>query len=195
LAGAIRGRRGSALAGLAGESQASRAHRRKRERRPLPGMMLHQDASTHVWLAGQPAVDLGCHDGRWTMRTSAFCRRFWRPKRARPRHSGPGGGIWPAWSPAELLYRSGQPLFLHAGGGREGRPHAPDASGPGSGASGASNISRPIRRRRGAGRSASSIRCRTVWSRSSRSPGSSRMEAGDLFLRDVYIPPTMRVFR
>jgi hypothetical protein len=34
------------------------AHRRKRERRPLPGMMLHQDASTHVWLAGQSALDL-----------------------------------------------------------------------------------------------------------------------------------------
>jgi transposase len=28
------------------------AHRRKRERRPLPGMMLHQDGSTHRWIAG-----------------------------------------------------------------------------------------------------------------------------------------------
>ena len=28
------------------------AHRRKRERRPLPGMMLHQDGSRHAWLAG-----------------------------------------------------------------------------------------------------------------------------------------------
>ena len=34
------------------------AHRRKRERRPLPGMMLHQDGSRHVWLEGQPALDL-----------------------------------------------------------------------------------------------------------------------------------------
>ena len=33
------------------------AHRRKRERRPLPGMM-HQDGSRHVWLEGQPALDL-----------------------------------------------------------------------------------------------------------------------------------------
>jgi transposase len=30
------------------------AHRRKRERRPLPGMMLHQDGSRHAWLEGQP---------------------------------------------------------------------------------------------------------------------------------------------
>jgi transposase len=34
------------------------AHRRKRERRPLPGMMLHQDGSRHEWLEGQGAVDL-----------------------------------------------------------------------------------------------------------------------------------------
>lgn len=29
------------------------AHRRKRPRRPLPGMMLHQDASTHEWIPGE----------------------------------------------------------------------------------------------------------------------------------------------
>lgn len=34
------------------------AHRRKRPRRPLPGMLLHQDASTHAWLPG----DAGLYD-------------------------------------------------------------------------------------------------------------------------------------
>jgi transposase len=34
------------------------AHRRKRLRRPLPGMMLHQDGSRHEWLGGQAALDL-----------------------------------------------------------------------------------------------------------------------------------------
>ncbi len=34
------------------------AHRKKRPRRPLPGMMLFQDGSTHEWLAGQPNLDL-----------------------------------------------------------------------------------------------------------------------------------------
>ena len=29
------------------------AHRRKRPRRPVVGMMLHQDASSHEWVAGQ----------------------------------------------------------------------------------------------------------------------------------------------
>jgi len=33
-------------------------HRRKRPRRPLPGMMLHQDGSRHAWLEGRPALDL-----------------------------------------------------------------------------------------------------------------------------------------
>jgi hypothetical protein len=31
---------------------------RKWERRPLPGMMLHQDGSRHEWLAGCPAINL-----------------------------------------------------------------------------------------------------------------------------------------
>ncbi len=34
------------------------AHRRKRPRRPLPGMMLHQDGSRHAWLAGLAEMDL-----------------------------------------------------------------------------------------------------------------------------------------
>jgi transposase len=34
------------------------AHRRKRPRRPMRGMLSHQDGSKHAWLAGQPALDL-----------------------------------------------------------------------------------------------------------------------------------------
>jgi transposase len=34
------------------------AHRKKRPRRPLPGMMLFQDGSTHAWLNGQPPLEL-----------------------------------------------------------------------------------------------------------------------------------------
>jgi transposase InsO family protein len=33
-------------------------YRRKRERRPMRGMLLHIDGSTHEWLAGQPMKDL-----------------------------------------------------------------------------------------------------------------------------------------
>jgi hypothetical protein len=40
-------------AGVMKKAKKRGAHRRKRERRPLKGMMLHQDASTHEWIAGQ----------------------------------------------------------------------------------------------------------------------------------------------
>ena len=42
-------------AGLVPQGRKRGPHRRRRERRPLPGMVLHIDASTHRWLApGQP---------------------------------------------------------------------------------------------------------------------------------------------
>jgi transposase len=44
--------------GLVRKATQRSAHRKKRPRRPLVGMMLHQDASTHAWLAG----DAGKHD-------------------------------------------------------------------------------------------------------------------------------------
>jgi len=44
--------------GLLEKAKRRGAHRRKRPRRPLPGMMLHQDGSRHVWVQGQPALDL-----------------------------------------------------------------------------------------------------------------------------------------
>src|SRR5271165_1562859 len=34
------------------------AHRKKRPRRPMRGMLLHQDGSRHVWIEGLPAMDL-----------------------------------------------------------------------------------------------------------------------------------------
>jgi len=45
-------------AGLVRRAPKRSAHRKKRARRPLPGMMLHQDGSRHVWIEGLPAMDL-----------------------------------------------------------------------------------------------------------------------------------------
>jgi transposase len=39
--------------GVVNKAKKRGAHRRKRERKPLVGMMLHQDGSRHEWLAGQ----------------------------------------------------------------------------------------------------------------------------------------------
>jgi transposase InsO family protein len=44
--------------GLLERAKRRGAHRRKRPRRPLPGMMLHQDGSRHVWIVGLDAMDL-----------------------------------------------------------------------------------------------------------------------------------------
>jgi transposase len=44
--------------GLMAKAERRGVHRRKRQRRPLPGMMLHQDGSRHQWLQGQPGLDL-----------------------------------------------------------------------------------------------------------------------------------------
>jgi transposase len=44
--------------GVVAKAPRKGAHRRKRERRPLRGMMLHQDGSRYEWLEGQPALDL-----------------------------------------------------------------------------------------------------------------------------------------
>jgi hypothetical protein len=38
-------------AGLVAKARRRGAHRKRRERRPLPGMLLFQDGSTHRWLA------------------------------------------------------------------------------------------------------------------------------------------------
>jgi hypothetical protein len=46
------------LRGLTTKAPRRGAHRRKRERRPLPGMMLFQDGSRHAWLGQGPKLDL-----------------------------------------------------------------------------------------------------------------------------------------
>lgn len=46
------------MQGLATKSPGRGKHRRKRERRPMVGMLLHLDASTHSWLAELPQQDL-----------------------------------------------------------------------------------------------------------------------------------------
>jgi hypothetical protein len=45
-------------AGLAEKLGRRGTYRRARERRPMRGMLIHMDASTHVWVAGQPKMDL-----------------------------------------------------------------------------------------------------------------------------------------
>lgn len=45
-------------AGLVPQRHTRGPHRRRRPRRPLPGMLLHQDGSRHAWLPERPPLDL-----------------------------------------------------------------------------------------------------------------------------------------
>lgn len=45
-------------AGIVEKAPSRGKHRRKRERRPMRGMLLHLDGSTHAWIAGLPKQDL-----------------------------------------------------------------------------------------------------------------------------------------
>ncbi len=45
-------------AGLVRKGRRGGPHRKRRERRPLPGMLLFQDGSRHAWLDGRPEIDL-----------------------------------------------------------------------------------------------------------------------------------------
>src|SRR6266850_1514901 len=57
-AGLMDGRAGLSRKKRVPEATVDEICRRKRERRPLVGMMLHLDASTHEWIAGLPRQDL-----------------------------------------------------------------------------------------------------------------------------------------
>jgi transposase len=45
-------------AGLVARGRRRGPHRQRRERRPLPGLLLHLDASRHAWVPGEPPLDL-----------------------------------------------------------------------------------------------------------------------------------------
>jgi transposase len=90
--------------GLLERAKTRGAHRRKRPRRPLAGMMLHQDGSRHVWLGGLAAMDLivTMDDGRCDERDllGVFV--------AGGRHGidlpGIAGGLWHAWFAVEPVH-------------------------------------------------------------------------------------------
>ena len=144
-------------AGLVKRAPRRGAHRRKRPRRPLPGMLLHQDAARHAWLRGPAAARPGGHARR-------------RDERGLLGLPGGGGGHrleLPGAGrddrrPAACSVRS-TPIAAAT----TSTPRSPAAGSTGSTRprsagrwrSSASSTSPPIRRRRAAARSGSSARC------------------------------------
>jgi len=127
-----------------------------------PAVARHDAASGRLdacVACGPVGAGSGRHDGRCDERHSVGVSG------ARRGHCldvpGAGGGIWPAWSAAELLYRSGSHYFHTPEAGGRSTARA-DASGRALEHLGVEHIA-AYSPQRGAGRSASSIRCRTVW--------------------------------
>ena len=78
-------------AGLVTPARRRSAHRKKRPRRPMVGMLLHQDASTHAWLPGERRqYDLVATMDDATVRST---RCSWWSRRAPP----PACAAWPRW--------------------------------------------------------------------------------------------------
>jgi len=72
--------------GLGAQGAEAFGHRKKRPRRPLAGMLLHQDGSRHAWIEGLSAMDLIVTMDDATMRSIRCC---WSRKKGRPRRSRP----------------------------------------------------------------------------------------------------------
>jgi hypothetical protein len=117
-------------AGVVPKAPRKGAHRRKRERRPLPGMMLHQDGSRHEWLESEAPLDLivtlddatGAIYSAFLIEEEGTASTFRGLSEVFSQHGLPMS-----------LYGPGQPLFPH-GQGRRDRPRPSDPGRPGAGA-------------------------------------------------------------
>src|SRR5512147_1394337 len=155
------------------------AHRKKRPRRPLPGLLLHQDASRHAWLAGAPPLDLvvTLDDA-----TSAIYSAFLVEEEGT---ASSFRGLWPRWwrrggcsAPSTPIAAATISIRRRPAARCRGRSRRRSA---GRLHSSASSTSPPTRRRRAAAPSAPSGRCRSGCRRSCgwpASPASRRPTAG-----------------
>src|SRR5580704_10687019 len=115
--------------GLVAKAPRKGAHRRRRERRPLPGMMLHQDGSRHAWLEGQPALDLIV-----TLDDATGAILFGLPRRGGGYGldlPGAEGGLLRTRPANEPLYRPRGALLSHPESRRRDRSGSSDPGRPG----------------------------------------------------------------
>ena len=148
-------------------------------------MMLHQDGSRHVWLDGQPALDLivTLDDATGAIYT-AFSRRGGRHGFDLP---GAQRDIRRARAADEPLYGPRGALLPHRRDGRQDRSQPADASGP---------RARAARRRaywglfatgsRALQRAFQTLQDRLV--KELRLAGITSIEAANAFIREVYLP-------
>ena len=98
-------------AGVVKASKRRGKHRIKRERAPLAGMMLHQDASTHRWVSGAVWDLVVTMDDATGEHTSMF---FCHQEGTDSSFHGIGQTKSPLWPVCQPVHRPGQPLLHHA---------------------------------------------------------------------------------
>jgi len=101
------------------------AHRKKRPRKPLPGMMLHQDGFTHEWVPGCQWDMMVTMDDATSEIYSAF---FVEEEGTMSRFRGLRDVIETKGLFSCLYNRSGVPLLVHRGGQGQGGQESADAS-------------------------------------------------------------------
>ena len=170
--------------GVVGKAPRKGAHRRKRERRPLPGMMLHQDGSRHAWLEGQAPLDLivtlddatGAIYSAFLVEEEGTASTFRALKETFSQH-----GL-----PMSLYIDRGSHYFCTTKAGEIDHSRKTQV-GRALGHSASSTLG-PIRRRREGVRSAPFDTLQDRLPKELRLGGLTAVEAANAFIRDVYLP-------
>ncbi|MUT27209.1 hypothetical protein GNX16_08535 [Mesorhizobium japonicum] len=150
-------------AGLVDRAKRRGAHRRKREKEAVEGIMLHQDGSRHAWLEGPPPLDLivTMDDATGTLYSAFLVEEEGTASSFR----GLSETFCAKGLRSSLYTDRGSHYFVTLKAGEKvDKSRLTRSAGLWNGL--ASSISRPIRRKRAAVRSACSARCRVACPRS-----------------------------
>ena len=116
-------------AGLVARGRKRGAHRKRRERRPLPGMLLHIDGSRHQWFQDERWYDL------IVILDDATSEIYYATTGGGGIDGDGDGGVEGSDRAQRgilrAVQRSGKPFLVDAEGGRQGGLPSPDAGGTG----------------------------------------------------------------
>ncbi len=116
-------------AGLVARGRKRGVHRKRRERRPLPGMLLHIDGSRHRWFQDERWYDLIVILDDAT--SEIYYAQLVEEESTATVMAGLRGSDRAQRRVLRAVQRSGQPFLADPEGGRQGRSASPDASGTG----------------------------------------------------------------
>ena len=105
-------------AGLVSKAPKRGVHRKRRDRSPLPGMLLHQDGSRHEWVPGKKWDLIVTMDDATSEHYSMF---FVAEEGTASSFQGVRDVILQHGSVQFSLHRSGKPLLVHPEGRRQGQ--------------------------------------------------------------------------